>query len=174
MTIPFFYLKDKQAFVKSEGTMRLIGKPIDRCRRLSKDGIKLIHILDLDAIRGMSTNFDTYDHLTYFVNIQVEIGSKLDFIERLLRIKARVVVELPTELNIGQLQQYERLLVGKIKSDYVGNISGVHDLVLENADDECVKKFHKTGKRIMIYESNYRKLETENRKLVWGVLSLIS
>ncbi|MFN7088852.1 MAG: hypothetical protein ACK4NX_03515, partial [Candidatus Paceibacteria bacterium] len=61
---------------------------------------KLLHIVDLDAKKALTTNFDVYDKLTYFINIEVDGISNSKFMEKLLEINARVVVELPTAINL--------------------------------------------------------------------------
>src|SRR3990167_2673438 len=106
------YLKDKQFFEKV-GTLRLVGKPIETAKKLKDQGFELLHIIDLDAQRGIETNFDVYDKLTYLMHVQVECDRE-EFIERLLGINARVVIILPTKLDLKKFKDKNRLLVGKI------------------------------------------------------------
>jgi len=162
MEIPLIYLKDKQAFVKKQKTMRFIGKPIDIAKKLKDKGYILLHIVDLDAKKGMETNFDVYDKLTFFINIEVECGEKEHFIKRLLEIKARVVIDLPSEINLAKFAKQKRLLVGKIKKGYSGDAKQVHDVILEKPDEELISRFRK--RRLILYDY-------KGKEKVWGVIS---
>jgi len=168
--IPSFFIKDKQAF---DSSMRFLGKPIDMCKRLKKEGIKLVHIIDRDALKVMENNFDVYDHLTQFINIDIEIAPKEEWVIKLLTIKARVVIGLPCAADLKKFKE-KKLVVGKIAPDFCDDVSMVHDLIIDCADDNCIIKFHKTGKRLIVYDSDYQKLETDNQKLIWGVLKHIT
>ena len=46
MEIPIVYLKDKQMFRKEKGVLRFIGNAVEVARKMKKDGVKLIHIID--------------------------------------------------------------------------------------------------------------------------------
>ncbi len=168
LDIPLFYVKDKQAYRMDHGSLRMMGNPTQLVRKLSEKGAKLIHIADLDAIRGTTSNMDIYDKLTYFVNIQVECSVKKDMIERLIKVKARVVLDLGADLS--EWKKSERLLVGVATSGYHGDAEIVHDVIIEEATKESAARFLKLGKRIILYESDYDKLDEKERKLVWGVL----
>ncbi|MBS3068537.1 hypothetical protein J4450_07560 [Candidatus Micrarchaeota archaeon] len=159
------YLKDKQFFEKV-GTLRLVGKPIETAKKLKDQGFELLHIIDLDAQRGIETNFDVYDKLTYLMHVQVECDRE-EFIERLLGINARVVIILPTKLDLKKFKDKNRLLVGKIKNDYTGEISDVYDLIIEDAKQESVKKFSKLGKRILVYAKDFKK---EMEKFTFAII----
>ncbi len=160
--IPLIYLKDKQAFAKRNGVMRLLGNPVEIARRLKGEGYILIHIVDLDAKEGMETNFDVYDKLTYFINIEVECGEREHFIERLLGIKSRVVLELPTKIDLKKWEEHKRLLVGKIGKNYTGNAEEVHDLILEEPTERLLSLF---GDRRLIVYGSYK-----GKEKVWGVI----
>lgn len=110
LKVPTIYLKDKQAFAKSEGVMRLLGPAVECIKNLAKR-YKLFHIVDLDLKKGNAANFDIYDKLTYFTHIQVECENE-EAADRLVRIMARVVVRLPTTLQLEKLNK--KLLVGEI------------------------------------------------------------
>ncbi len=161
MKIPLIYLKDKQAFIKSGTTMRFIGKPIDIAKKMKAEGSVLLHIIDLDAKKGSESNFDVYDKLTFFINIEVECGETERFIKRLLEIKARVVVDLPSKINLGKFKGHKRLLVGKIKKGYTGDAEEVFDIILEEPTEKLVSKFK--DRRLIVYE-NYK-------GKAWGVIS---
>ena len=162
MEIPLIYLKDKQAFVKKEKTMRFVGKPIDIAKKLKDKGCVLLHVVDLDAKKGSETNFDVYDKLTFFINIEVECGEKEHFIKRLLEIKARAVINLPSKLNLEKFAEHKRLLVGKIKKDYSGDATEVHDIILEKPTKELLSKFKK--RRLILYDY-------KGKEKVWGIIS---
>ncbi len=160
--IPLIYLKDKQAFLKHKGTMRLIGNPVETARKLKDKGYILIHIVDLDAENGMETNFDVYDKMTYFINIEVECGRNERFIGRLLKIKSRVVVGLPSKIDLKKWSGDRRLLVGRIGKDYTGKAEDVHDLILEEPEKEMFSRF--ADKRLIVY-SSYK-----GKEKAWGVI----
>ncbi|HID72762.1 TPA: hypothetical protein EYP38_02365 [Candidatus Micrarchaeota archaeon] len=168
LRIPVIYVRGKQAFSKEEGILRLLGKSADVARDFAEQGVKLIHIIDEEA-RDTSPNFDVYDSLTTFMNIEVECRTK-SFAMRLVAIKARAVVRLPAEFSLDDFSDDERLMVGLIGSSYSGSVDGVHDLTMEDADDSAVEKFSKTKKRLIVYKKDYEKLKTENKKKIWGVL----
>ncbi len=159
------YIKDKQVFEKN-ATLRLVGKPLDVAKKLKEEGIELLHIIDVDAQKGLETNFDVYDKLTYLINIELECESE-KFVERLLCINARVVIALPTKLNLKKFADKKRLLVGKIEGDYDGSADDVYDLIIENATLASVKKFSKLKKRVLVYKKDYKK-EME----IFGIISL--
>lgn len=149
------YLKDKQAFTKENGLLRLLGKPIDIAKQWKKDGIGLLHIIDLDALKGLGTNFDVYDKLSYIMHVEVECGEHPTFIEKLLTINTRVVLSLPSKLDLEKFTDNRRSLVGKISPDFDGSTEQVHDLLIENATLQSVQKFAKSGKRVLIYKKDY-------------------
>lgn len=170
LDIPLFYVKDKQAYKKGEGTLRSIGNPSQIARKLAESGAKLIHIVDLDALRGSSSNLDIYDGLTYFVNIEVECTEDEKLVEKLLSKKSRVVIALPAKTALSRWEKNERLVVGIAEPDYRGDAEGAHDIIIKSATDSEVERFSKLGKRVIVHESDYGKLKTGNRKLIWGVL----
>jgi len=168
--IPFFIVKDKQAFSKRGGILRQIGNPSQIARKLADSGAKLIHIIDTDAKKGQAINMDIYDKLTYFVNIEVECSENADMIERLIRVKARVVLELSTKRDLSKWKDHERLLVGIVKPDYSRSAEGVHDVIIENADNEAIERFSILKKRIIVFSTDYEKINASSRKIVWGIL----
>jgi len=147
LSVPVIHLKDKQAFIKTEGMLRLKGNPVDLIKRMKKEGIKLVHIIDQDAINGMKTNLDVYNSLTYILNIEVEGVKDEKMIEKLLAMKARVVFSLPSDFDLKKWKDSKRLLVGKIKENYKGNAEDVFDVIVETEED--AKKFKKLGKRVI-------------------------
>ncbi len=169
MEIALIILKDKQAFSKGEGPMRLIGKPLDVARRLKERGFRLLHIVDSDALNGKPANLDVYDGLTYFINVQVECAPRPEFVHKLLSLKCRVVLppsDLPGAMDV-RLVKEKRLLVAKIPPGYGGSAEGFHDVILEDADDGSVRRFSALGKRVMIYKKDEGKVE----EAVWGVIA---
>jgi hypothetical protein len=170
LDIPLLYVKDKQAYKKGEGTLRSIGNPSQIARKLSESGAKLIHIVDLDALRGSSSNMDIYDGLTFYVNIEVESSEDEKLVGKLLAVKSRVVLELPAKTQLSKWVKSERLLVGTVGPKYKGNAEGVHDVIIEGANDMIVERLVGLGKRVIVHEADYGKLKTKNQKLVWGVL----
>jgi hypothetical protein len=162
------YLRDKQAFRKEGGAMRLAGKPIDIAKAHKQDGVKLIHIVDLDALSGIPKNLDVYDNLTFIINVQVECAPKAEMVMKLLSLKCRVV--LPPSFDASGLRE-KKLLVAKIPKGYAGDAGGFHDVVLEDADAASVMRFDSLGKRVIVYEEAFARLDAGCRTLVWGVIS---
>ncbi len=181
LDIPFFYLKDKQAFRHDAGagSYRIIGNPSQICRDLAGGGAKLIHIIDLDAKKGIRSNMDIYDKLTYFVNIEVECDAKEEMLDKLFGLKARAVVQLPSKANLSEWKANERLLVGIVGAGYDGNAEGVHDVIIENVENtggagaETLERLAKLGKRIIVHASDYENIDAKYKKWVWGVLRAI-
>lgn len=168
LSIPLFLMKDKQLFTKRAGALLLAGKPIDIAKELKGKGVRLVHIVDNDALRGLPTNLDVYDNLTYVINVQVECAPKKDIVMKLLSLGCRTV--LPPSFDASGLKE-KKLLVAKIPIAYDGDAEGFHDVVLEHAEDENVRRFSSLGKRVLVFEPDYPKLESRNQKLVWGVIS---
>jgi hypothetical protein len=168
LKIPSVYLMDKQAFRKEGGMLRLIGKPLDVAKELKAAGCTLIHIVDMDAISGLPKNLDVYDGLTYIINVQVECAPEPSLVMKLLSLKCRVV--LPPSADVSALKE-KKLLAAKIPKGYAGDAEGFHDVMLEEAGEEEVRRFVALGKRVIVYESGYGRLDAGCRKLVWGVIS---
>lgn len=165
-----FYIKDKQAFRKEEGVLRLAGNPYELAREAKKEGIALLHFIDLDAEKGLKTNFDVYDKLTYVINVEVEGVKDEDFIEKLLDIEARVVFELPTELNLKKWKAKKRLLVGKISGkqsiEDIKEIEDVYDVIIENPHPSLLEQLK--DKRILVYEKDLNQIR--NKKAIFAVI----
>ncbi|MBU0532766.1 hypothetical protein KKB44_04705 [Candidatus Micrarchaeota archaeon] len=163
MDIPIIYLKDKQVFRKEAHILKLLGKPIDVVKKLHADGYKLVHIVDMDALSGSSTNLDVYDALTYFINIQVECAPKIDLIHKLLSYRCRVVL-VPSELDLSEIKE-KNLLVAKISKNGEYHLDDFHDVILEEADDASIKKFKAKGKRVIVFD------DYKGTQLVFGILT---
>ncbi len=159
------YLREKQFFVKKGGALAYLGKPNDISKRLKEDGFGLLHIIDLDAIKGQKTNFDVYDTLTYSIHVQAECGANPAFMERLLKINCRVVVHLPADLSA--LSVMKKSLLGIVPAGYKGSVEDFGDVLLEDATLASVKKFSKLGKRVFVYEKDY---DEKMEKLVFAVI----
>jgi hypothetical protein len=170
LQIPIIFIKDKQAFSKHEGSLKIIGNPVFVAKDIAAKGTKLLHIVDEDAKKGLANNLDVYDKLTFFINIEMECGENEAIMKKLLNLKSRFVIRLPTKIDLLKLKKSERLLVGIIGSGYTGNAEGVHDVIIENADDGEVERFAKLGKRIIVYEKDFEKLKKENKLLIFGCL----
>ncbi|HLD60478.1 MAG TPA: hypothetical protein VI912_05750 [Candidatus Bilamarchaeaceae archaeon] len=154
MEIPIVYLKDKQMFRKEKGVLRFIGNAVEVARKMKKDGVKLIHIIDQNLEKGGTTNLDIYNHLTYFINIQVELTDQ-KIIEKLLNIRVRIVLDLPTKLPLDKWET--RLLVGRVSNEKT-EVDKVYDLILDQ--EELIESFK--GKRIIF--------NGKTKKKVFGVL----
>lgn len=166
LKIPILYLRDKQVFTKAGGILRIVGKPLDVAKELKKQGYKLIHIIDLDALSGRSTNLDVYNGLTYFINVQVECAPKMEMITKLMVLKCRVVLPPTTEFILGGLLN-PNLLVAKIPKDFKGNLDNLfHDVILEEYTEAEAKRFVKLGKRIITYEEQ----KPKKSKDLWGLI----
>ncbi len=169
MEIALIILKDKQAFSKAGGPMRLLGKPLDAAKALQEKGIKLLHIVDLDALSGAPKNLDVYDGLTYFINVQVECAPRPEFVHKLLSLKCRVVLppsDMPGSMDVSSMKE-KKLLVAKIPPGYTGSAEGFHDVILQDADDDEVERFTALGKRVIIYDKDRMKV----KRKVWGVIA---
>ena len=163
MRIPLICIKDKQAFRKEDTLLRFIGNPIELARKFKKEGYKLIHIVDLDALSGISTNLDMYDSLTYIINVQVECAPNENLVKKLLSLKCRVVLP-PSDLDLSSIRE-KKLLVAKVSKPET-DVKDFHDVVVEDADDALVKTFASIGKRVIIYEKDREKVKGD----VWGVI----
>lgn len=149
LKIPLIYLKDKQAFTKEDGTLKFLGKPADLAREWKKEGVKLIHVIDLDAMNKNSVNFDIYDTLTYFINVEIEGITDEKAIKKLLEINARVVVELPTNFKLSKFSDKKRLLVGKI-TNQKDITDDVFDIYYCGTEEKAAEKLLKTKRRIIL------------------------
>jgi hypothetical protein len=168
LKIPLIYLRDKQAFRKEDGMLRLIGKPLDYAKDLKKRGFMLIHIVDTDALSGMPNNLDVYSNLTYIINVEVECAPEQKIVTKLLTLKCRVV--LPPSADIAAMKE-KKLLVAKIPSGYNGDAEGFHDVLLEDADDESVRRFATFGKRVIIYEKDELKVKGKMKEKIFGIIT---
>jgi hypothetical protein len=164
LEIPLLYIKDKQVFSKTDGVMRLIGKPLDVAKELKKK-YKLIHFVDSEAMAGMSNNLDIYNGLTYFVNIQVECAPKQELVTKLLALKCRVVLDVSAEEKIELKNLNTNLLVARIPSGYTGKAEHFRDVILLEYDERVAKKFTELGKRIILYEN-----ENQKKSKPWGII----
>jgi len=166
--VPVIYIKDKQAFIRAKGIMRLLGPAVEAVKKLS-DKYILFHIIDLDLKKGSTANFDIYDKLTYFTHIEVECedGKAMG---KLAKMNARVALRLPTPLRLENLNK--KLLVG-IVEDQEADLSFVNDVIIAVDDEkkakEITKKCVKEKKRIMVYEG---KIYEELCKIadIWAVI----
>lgn len=168
LRIPVICIREKQAFIKERGILRMMGKPNDVARDLAAKGHKLIHIIDTQA-KGKSPNFDVYNSLTYFINIQVECGTAA-FAKSMLGIKSRIVVSLPASFDLREFSGNERLVVGMAGAGFTGSVEGVHDLIITDATDAAVERFYGMKKRLIVRASDYAKLGKDSKEKIWGVL----
>jgi uncharacterized protein related to proFAR isomerase len=162
------HLKDKQFFEMSDGIMRFIGKPTDVAKKLKDEGYELIHILDVDALKGLKTNYDVYNHLTFTINIEVDCGDREDLITHLLTVKSRVIISLPTKLDLKKYKE-TKLMVGKIAATFDGDSSAVNDLIITDANNDSVAKFSKSN-RVLLYKTDFDNLNDKSKKKVFGVI----
>lgn len=160
------FLRDKVLFRNEGGIFRQVGNPMDALRTFPDD-VKILHIVDLNAKDGNTTNFDMYNHMTYNRNIQVEIGAREELVKKLIALKARAVLELPCPLDLGRFSESKRLLVGRITGDE--RSEDVFDYYLESEKMELVKKIVKGGKRVFLYSKTISEKDAEKA----GVFALV-
>lgn len=161
LRIPLIYIRDKQAFTKEGGILKLLGKPVDVAKRLQEKGYKLIHIIDEDALKGLSKNLDVYNDLTFFINVQVETAPKDELVKKLLSYRCRVV--LSSDMDVSEIRE-KNLLVAKLSKGSKTELTDFTDVLLEESDDGLVRKFKNMKKRVMIYEKD------KGKEQVWGMV----
>ena len=172
LIIPIIYIRDKQAFA-DRGMLEFLGKPIDVAKEMQKNGIKLIHIIDIQALAGSSTNLDIYDKLTYLINVEVECAPNEALIRKFLSLRCRVV--LKGNVDVSEYNE-QNLLVGVAGKTAGSNVSasltGFKDVIVEEWDDELVSKLFSAKKRIILFEKDISKFEkSENKKKkLFGIL----
>jgi uncharacterized protein related to proFAR isomerase len=167
MEAPLIYIKGKRAHIMAMGTLKPIGSAIKVAKKLKEEyGAQLIHIVDLDALNGKRVNYDVYDHLTFLMYIEVEVRPEPAMIKPLLDINARVVIPLPSKLDLSQFGEQRRLIVGKMSPRYKGSVEGVYDIYLDGESEETVKELMKKGKRVLV--------NAEQNKGVKGVFARIA
>ncbi len=137
---------------------------MDFAKEARKSGCRLIHIVDMDALSGMTKNLDIYDKLTFIINVQVECAPEPALIMKLLSLKCRVV--LPPSAPIAAMKE-KKLLVARIPEDYPGSAEGFHDVVLDGASDESIRRFAALGKRVIIFAKDRKNVKEK----VFGVIS---
>lgn len=172
--IPKFILKDKQAF-ELDG-ISLIGEPVAHTKNLFDQGFKLIHICDTAAIKGLSTNMDVYDKLTYFVNIQVECAPKKDLLSKLVSIRSRIVISDFSDSSLLVIRSFlenRKLFVAKVSKENSQKIDSLLSLFDEfyldfSADSEIISKIISKKKRVILTQSDYKKLK--NKKEIFGII----
>ncbi len=151
-------IRDKVAFREENGILRQVGKPMDILRTFAQD-VKFLHIVDLNAKGGNTTNFDLYDHMTYRLNIEVEIAPREELVKRLLSVKARAVLDLPCALDLDKFKESWRLLVGKTNG--AEKDKRVADYYVETDDAGLVKKLAKEGKRVFVFSNKMEEKDAE-------------
>ena len=156
MDVPVLHVKGKQAFRTEMGSMRLLGNAAQLVRSLSEE-YALFHVLDLDALKGNKSNFDLYDHLTYFTHVQVECKPDPKLISELLKMEARVVVELPSALDFEKFGKKKSLLVGKVKPGFAEPLPPIREIILDGKDDELAKRILNEDKRLFVKKEHYPK-----------------
>lgn len=163
LRIPLFHVKDKQAFTKAGGVPRLIGNPVELGKDLRDKGHKLLHIIDEDAMKGMTKNLDVYDALTFFVNVQVECAPDQGVIRKLLALRCRVV--LPPETDISSFEE-KNLLVAKLPAGYKGKADGFRDVIVATLED--ARAMASLKKRVMLLG------DAEGADSLWGIIAPVS
>jgi uncharacterized protein related to proFAR isomerase len=166
LDIPLIRVRHKQVF--RNDMLTLAGKPVDVARRLKEQGSVLIHIVDEDALAGLSSNLDIYSDLTYFINVEVECAPDDALVKKLLSLKCRVVLA-PGRLDVSRYRE-KKLLVAIVAAGYEGGLEGFHDVIVEEADDAAVARFSAMGKRVIVYEKDLKKLKSPQS--VWGAISV--
>jgi len=158
LSVPRIYIKGKTAYKKQLGTLKPMGNAIKIAKRLRERlGTELIHIVDLDALAGKKTNYDIYDHLTFIMYVQVEVKPDPKLIKPLLAVGARVVIEMPTKLDLAQFEDNKRLLVGKITPRSKSSLDEVYDVYLDGESEAKVKELIKNKKRVFVNKDQNKK-----------------
>lgn len=151
MDVPLIYVKGKKAYRRTMGTLRPMGAAIKVAKRLRETlGAQLIHIVDLDALSGKKSNYDIYDHLTFIMYVQVEVRPDPKLVKPLLDMGVRVVVDLPTKLDLSMFEEKKRLLVGRITPRYRGSLDDVFDVYLDGESGKKVAELIKKKKRVLV------------------------
>jgi len=151
LNVPRIYVKGKTAYKKQLGTLKPMGNAIKIAKRLRERlGTELIHIVDLDALEGKKTNFDIYDHLTFIMYVQVEVKPDPKLIKPLLKVGARVVVDMPAKLDLSEFEENKRLLVGRITPRSKCNLDEVYDVYLDGDSETKLKDLIKKKRRVFV------------------------
>ena len=166
--IPVVYLRDKQVFV-DKAMLRILGKPVDVAKRMHNEGVKLIHIIDSDALRGLANNLDVYDKLTYFVNVEVETAPVDTIVKKLLSLKCRVV--LSPDADVSRYSE-KKLLVAKIPKGPSVPVPEFHDVILAAGDEEKAAHYIKAGKRVIL-GVGAAQADTKDGKNVKGIFGIL-
>lgn len=169
LEIPLILIRHKQVF--KAGMLSMLGKPVDVAKKMKSEGCTLIHIVDEDALSGNSSNLDIYDHLTYFINVEVECAQKEEIVQRLLSLKCRVVLVPPLLPALSGFRE-KKLLVAKVSAAYAGDLEGFHDVIVAGADDAAVERFAAMGKRVIVYRDDFEKLGAKAKVMAWGAISI--
>lgn len=156
MDVPVLYVKGKQVFRRDMGSMRLLGNAANFIRKLSEE-YTLFHIVDMDALNGNKSNFDLYDNLTYFTHVQVECKPDQKLIGALLQMGARVVVDLPSELDFEKFGKKKSLLIGRVKPGFAGPFPPIREILLDGKDDELARRILNEDKRLFVKKDSYPK-----------------
>ncbi len=158
LEVPLIYLKGKKAYKKKLGTLKPMGSAIKIAKKLKEQlGTELIHVVDLDALKGKKTNYDIYDHLTFSMYVQIEVKPDPKLIKPLLDLNARVVIELPTKLDLKQFEDKKRLLIGKITPRFRGSLDGVYDVYLDGDSPAKLRELLKKKKRVLVNRDQNKK-----------------
>ncbi|MBD3389451.1 hypothetical protein GF415_00660 [Candidatus Micrarchaeota archaeon] len=158
LEVPLIYLKGKKAYKKKLGTLKPMGSAIKVAKKFKEQlGTELIHVVDLDALQGKKTNYDIYDHLTFSMYVQIEVKPDPKLIKPLLGLNARVVIELPTKLDLKQFEDKKRLLVGKITPRFRGSLEGVYDIYLDGESPAKLRELLKKKKRVFVNKDQNKK-----------------
>jgi len=158
LSAPLIYLQGKKAYRKDLGTLRPMGSAIKVAKKLRERlGTELLHIVDLDALKGKKTNYDIYDHLTFIMYVQVEVRPDPKMVGPLLQMGARVVVDLPTKLDLKQYASNKRLIVGKISPRYKGSLDDVFDVYLDGDSQARVSELQRKKRRVLVNTTQNKK-----------------
>ncbi len=162
LSVPRIYLKGKTAYRKQLGTLKPMGNAIKIAKRLrERIGTELIHIVDLDALKGKKTNYSIYDHLTFIMYVQVEVKPEPKMIKPLLNVGARVVIDMPSKVELKQYEDKKRLLVGRITPRSKCSLEDVYDVYLDGESPLKLKELLKKKKRVFVNKGQ----NTKNTKV---------
>ncbi|MGV8176968.1 MAG: hypothetical protein ACP5NX_04155 [Candidatus Bilamarchaeaceae archaeon] len=145
-------LKQKQFFETKDGVLRLLGPAGEAGKRLARE-YKVLHIVDMDAKSGKGANFDIYDSLTSFVNIQVECAGNSALAKRLYGLGARVVIEAGDGLDRSVVRQ--NLTVLKTAEpggeEAEKDLGLVKDVLVLGPTEGKLAAVKRAGKRVFIF-----------------------
>ena len=138
-----------------QATKKVYSKdPVEIAKKWEKDGVDMLHIVDLDAAFGSATNnLSIISEILHAVNIRVQIGGGIrdtDTFERIVKMGfSRIVVGTMAYRNVNEL----RLLCKNYSDKIVVSLDEIDGKVMiegwkSSSDykiDDAISKFNKFG-----------------------------